>query len=223
MTDRQAIRAKVFEKRLRRNLANWPEAIRAFDAAVANDMDFDPDGSIPKEAWANIAVGLYLKGANPFWQREALRGAWAYSSWDVTRRAAAEQIPLLAMFKAAEFPPLEGLPDEITVWRGTAGIDKHHAERGLSWTPNRGHACFWAFFMSEKMQRGTPLVITRTIQTDLIVYYEENEHAPEVVFVAEPQSVVDTCESEWLIAAREWRADVPPGYIDPRAEWDVSK
>lgn len=221
MTDRQAIRAKVFEKRLRRKLASCPEAIRAFDAALRDDMDFNPDVSIPQQVWASIAIGLYLKRAGVFWQREALRGAWAYSSWAVSRVAAAERIPVLDLFRSAQFPLSEGMPEEVLVWRGTAGIDKHSAERGLSWTPNRGHACFWAFFMSERMQRGKPLVITRTVPSASILYLDETEHFEEVVFDAEPESAVDTCEGDWLIAAREWRETIPPGFIDPRAEWDV--
>lgn len=218
MTDRQAIRAKVFEKRLRRKLAEHPDAIRAFDAALTDDTDLEP-GVIPKETWPMIAIGLYLKGVNPFWQREALRGAWAYDSIEVSRIAAAERIPVITLFKVAKFALPEGMPDQVQVWRGTAGIEKQVAERGLSWTNNRGHACYWALFLSKCAKLGKPLLIQRMIPTASIFYFDDSDYMSEVLFDATPEATVDGCESEWLTAARKWREDVPPGQIDPRADW----
>lgn len=130
---------------------------------------------------------------------------------------------LLATLAQMQFPLPPGLPDVVTVWRGTAGVPFWVALQGLSWTLDRGVACKYALIRSREFS-GPPLVVRAEIPASSIVFYSNAWREREVIFdgparKAAPDDAHDTWEASacaWMTqSARELLQAISDGSLTP--------
>jgi hypothetical protein len=188
------------------NLRPWVgcSAAKYVDAAVAGDADaaFSLTISLPNEQRGALAVAFWESGV----AREAFRAVLA-SVWDHDHahliRAARTRPRLRAMFRDAAFP-LPALPDNVTAWRGTNGISRSRAARGMAWTLDRDTACWFAMrFASFK---GRPMVLQADIPSSSVALYHDEGGEREIVVFNVHDAVIDGSEEDWREGAQRRHA-----------------
>ena len=66
-----------------------------------------------------------------------------------------------------------GLPTEITAYRGVAGMTVGQARRGMSWTLDRDRS---EWFAGRNSERGTPIVLEATIsKPNVLAVFDDPE------------------------------------------------
>jgi hypothetical protein len=229
--DRQAIRARAF---LRRLLGALPPECRSL---LHNAIAGKGGGSVvvvavPEELRGHVPVALYFAGAPAPALRDALRDVWIRDDRRVVRIARAEGNCLLPMFHRAAFP-LPDLPPLLTVWRGVRAANLERARRGMSWTTNRGFACWHATLDGHRKGAGAPLVVRRQVPRECVVYHNTCGHTgDEVILDAPIAGEVDGDEADWRAAAERCAAteaarlleSEPPASVSPTLDaLDVSE
>jgi hypothetical protein len=207
--DRDKIRGRALCKRVLARLPAAGEARDLFNAALAGTgSGHDALADAPRDMWGLIVVALYYSGVAPDALRPLLRLAWRDRWLDFIQAARAEGNCLIPTFRYAAFPLPEGLPAEVTVWRGMRGAGVQETVKGFSWTMDRDAACAIAMVLYRASRsQGRPLVVRRTVQRERIVYYDpasETQDYSEVLFDAPPAGDVDGDEADWRAAADRW-------------------
>jgi hypothetical protein len=111
------------------------------------------------------------------------------------------------MFRIAEFPVADHLPDVVDIWRGTGGVTLDLARKGLAWSTDRDVACWFAceYF---RTPRHDPLVIRASVaKTDLFVPYNASDE-DEVIYFDGHHAVVDGNLTDWKVAAPRRTAEI---------------
>ena len=121
------------------------------------------------------------------------------SIWDTNHKfvmhAARTHERVRDMFKYAEFPIPDELPETIRVWRGVSGIPANKARQGFSWTTDRNVACWFAVRMDNA---GKPLVITAQVPKRDVLYYSSDRHEQELLLLNPPKKAsIDGSEEDW--------------------------
>lgn len=145
---------------------------------------------------------LHDNGATPEMVRDVLIPAWECLH---ARVAGIEKTKdIIQLFKFAEFPIPDSLPETITVWRGTVGVTVEQARRGYSWSLHRACSCYFALVQWQKEEgfKGRPLLLRREVKKRDLVYFNQIEYSSgviysEVLIDAPPAGEVDGCEDDW--------------------------
>ena len=121
---RRARRATNLVARVRRQLANDSVALGYFEAAV-QEQSFGVDAilSAPQSIMGSIVVALYLLRLPPENLKDAFLEAWYVSHRSVTTAARENGNCFFPMLRYLRMQPPLGTPPEITIWRGTAGVN----------------------------------------------------------------------------------------------------
>lgn len=195
----------LIEQRLRSILEEWAEP----HLAAALEGDIDAASNLVYAA-SNDKRGIL---AVAFWRyrvpivayRTLLSMAWDHDH-ELVINAAGNRRTLRAMFSYAAFP-LPELPDVVRVWRGTSGITRAQAARGLSWTLERDVACWFAMRHVETSKR-TPLVLACDVpRADILLYHDERGEKEVVTFRA-PTPWIDDRPEEWRHAYEKHQARI---------------
>ena len=135
------------------------------------------EGGMPKEAF-----------------REVLGSIWDANHKFVLHAARSHELVRL-MFKYAEFPISDELPETIRVWRGVSGIPANKARQGFSWTTDRNVACWFAVRMDDV---GMPLVVTAQIPKRDVLYYSNYRTENELLLLNPPKkATIDGSVEDW--------------------------
>lgn len=127
-------------------------------------------------------------------------GAYLSSVWVHDHRwvieAARNRRTLAYMFRYANFPLPQELPDVVTLWRGTSKLPIAEARAGYSWTNDRDVACWFA--MGNAKRDGSPLVLAAEVaKTDIVLFHLERNES-EAVLIRPPASVrIDGTPDDW--------------------------
>jgi hypothetical protein len=150
---------------------------------------------------------IYLMGLPENCLRLALADGWHNSHKKILQRTKT-RAELVRWFRAANYQN-SMLPDELTIWRGTSGASQQSAAWGYSWSTNRSTA---AWFAMRHPQRGTPLVLRRTIKRSEVLYYSNYMHESECVVATWGPCAVDGDLVEWkeLASAEQTRVELAP-------------
>ena len=121
------------------------------------------------------------------------------SIWDTNHKfvmhAARTHERVRLMFKYAEFPIPDDLPETIRVWRGVSGIPANKARQGFSWTTDRNVACWFAVRMDSV---GKPLVITAQVPKRDVLYFSSERYEQELLLLNPPKkATIDGSEEDW--------------------------
>ena len=159
----------------------------------------------PDRVRGHLVAWVYKAGLGQRVLRGALFQAWSHDhGW--TLQAAGSYRTLERWFKAAAFELPPGLPDPLTLWRGTTGLPLWNAAGGVSWTTRPGVAAWFA--CSYGLRRpGAPLVMRRVVPLKhVLLYTDERDEAEAVVIKPGPAEVVGD-EAWWreLAEAEEAR------------------
>jgi hypothetical protein len=140
--------------------------------------------------------------ARTMWRTKVPRPAFrAFFScvWDHDHReviAAAETRRRLAfMFRYADFPLPDWMPDTVRAWRGTSALPFAEAAAGYSWTTDRDTACWFAMRFAER--NGSPLVLAADIPKSDIVLFHTLRNESEAVTLKPPVAVIDGTPVDW--------------------------
>jgi hypothetical protein len=137
--------------------------------------------------------------------REVLGSSWD-SSHEFVMNAASSHERLRLMFKYAEFPIPDELPETIRVWRGVSGISAKNARQGFSWTTDRNVACWFAIRLDDV---GKPLVITAQIPKRDVLYYSNDRTENELLLLNPPKkATIDGSVEDWESGCLARDADV---------------
>lgn len=207
-TDRNAIRAKVYLRRVRAALQRDREASASFEEAIAGrGHGLDVLADTGPEMHGDIAMAMYLARVLPDKFRPVLRHAWLYNFHRVMFAVKDQRQSLIEMMRYAEFAIPDHLPETFTAWRGTAGRPLAEAAAGASWTLNRDFACFAALGLREG--QGDPLVLRRTIRrADVVAWFGFAGTIGEQEVIADHASAgaVDGDPDDWARGAARWVA-----------------
>lgn len=150
---------------------------------------------------AEWVLARYALGAPAEELREVLQTLWVADSGPIIRAASVRGVSVPALFRAAQFPIPDYLPDEFTVWRAAWG-DPDEVAKGLSWTPDQwaAHALAGELLAQGHSDTRRPVVVRRTIRRDQVVFVYAHR-AEEIVFDAPPvPGEVDGTEADWEAA-----------------------
>ena len=159
----------------------------------------------PNRLRGHVVAWAYKAGLRQRVLRQALFRAWNHDH-DWALQAAGSYRTLERWFKAAAFELPPGLPDPLTLWRGTTGVPLWKAAGGVSWTTRPGVAAWFACEYCLR-RRGDPLVIRRVVPLkDVLLYTDDRNEAEAVVLRPAPAEVVGD-EAWWrqLAEAEEAR------------------
>lgn len=169
---------------------------------LADTLAGDPDAAsrlctaMGNEQRGEAAVVLWQMGIPAPAYRAFLLGAWMHGHQHVLAAADNDVRRLQSMFEHAAFDT-SALPEELTVWRGTAGLDHHAAADGLSWTTSRPMACWFA--MRHASSLGSSLVLRRVVHRSEVAFFTNERNEAEVVIFggADKMPAVDGTPDEW--------------------------
>jgi len=212
-----ALRAARIERYLRSEL-DEPEDRRNFQRILDREETLGPDTSssevllwwCDEELRGLIALWLYWRyragECSVKVYQDALDTAWSYGSeWVVG--AARDRRQLRAMFRIAEFPVADHLPEVVDIWRGTGGVTLDLARKALSWSTDRDVACWFACAYL-RTRRLDALVIRATVaKTDLFVPYNARDE-DEVIYFDGHHAVVDADLTDWQVAGARRTAEI---------------
>jgi hypothetical protein len=172
-----------------------PWAVEYVEPAVRGDVDAAESLSAAagNENRGRLAVHLLQAGTPKEAYRVFLSAAWDHDHHHV--RNCAGSI-LESMFTYAAFPLPDSLPKVVTAWRGTSGISREKACRGISWTIDRDVACFFA--MRPRGEVENPLVLKCKVPRTSIMFYSNEREEREVLFFRGGIGiVVDGTPDDW--------------------------
>lgn len=122
--------------------------------------------------------------------------AWNHDHHHIINAAKTHRA-LTYMFRYADFPIPDELPEVVTVWRGTSVLTIDKAKIGCSWTLDRDVACWFAM----RHANSSPLVLIAKIPKSQIVMFEDEGDEREVVLVKPPTScAIDGNVDNWKIS-----------------------
>lgn len=163
------------------------------------------DGDVEAAFSLSCALENHKRGvvAVAMWRckvpREAFR-AYFSSVWDHDHRwvidAAKTRRCLAYMFRYAEFPIPDELPDVVRVWRGSSKLNMSEARQGYAWTTDRDTACWFAMRFADVY--GSPLVLAADVaKTDIALFHDERNER-EVVLMKPPANIlIDGNMEDW--------------------------
>ena len=152
--------------------------------------------------------------------REVLGSSWD-SSHEFVMNAASSHERLRLMFKYAEFPIPDELPETIQVWRGVSGISAKNARQGFSWTTDRNVACWFAIRLDDV---GKPLVITAQIPKRDVLYYSNDRTENELLLLNPPKkATIDGSVEDWESGCLARDADVENHKKKEREEMESAR
>ena len=131
--------------------------------------------------------------------RIALSRVWQHDHLEI-RRACPSLRKLNQWWRRATFD-VSMLPDPITIWRGTSGLDFFDAVFGLSWSTDRAIACWFAMKNVERFKK--PLVLKRTVRRRDVLFYTNERSEQEAVVIEVSPATTDGDPSDWQRAADE--------------------
>jgi hypothetical protein len=118
---------------------------------------------------------------------------------------------LRAMFKRAQFPIPEELPDTIQVWRGGYWKSVPDLQSGFAWTTNRDTACCFAVRHQMEIpdwpKEAYPLVITAHVPKSSLLMYSVRMNESEVICLDVKNAVVDGTAANWAECCRRFLAE----------------
>ncbi|MCE9681957.1 hypothetical protein [Halomonas alkalisoli] len=169
---------------------------------LAGTLDGDPVAasrlcvSMGNDQRGEAAVVLWQMAIPAPAYRVFLLGAWEHDHRHVLAAADYDASRLRSMFEHAAFDT-SALPKTLTVWRGTAGIDRHEAAAGLSWTTSRPMACWFA--MRHADQLGRPLVLRLEVHRSEIALFTNGRNEAEAIIFqdADVLPAVDGTPDDW--------------------------
>jgi hypothetical protein len=134
--------------------------------------------------------------------RELLASVWEHDHrWLMA--SVIQRRQLRSMFRYAEFSIPNALPSRVRIWRGTSGISRALAKRGISWSLDRAVACWFATRWSGA--RGVPLVLHAVVPRESLHLYYDGRDEREVVVFDVMQASPDGDPRAWHALGR--RAD----------------
>jgi len=152
--------------------------------------------------------------------REVLGSSWD-SSHEFVMNAASSHERLRLMFKYAEFPIPDELPETIQVWRGVSGISAKNARQGFSWTTDRNVACWFAIRLDDV---GKPLVITAQIPKRDVLYFSNERTENELLLLNPPKkATIDGSVEDWESGCLARDADVENHKKKEREEMESAR
>lgn len=153
---------------------------------LCNSLGNENRGAVVEMMWrAKVPVDAF---------RVFFRSAWNHDHHHVINAAKTHRA-LTYMFRYADFPIPDELPEMVTVWRGTSGLTIDKAKIGYSWTLDRDVACWFAMRFHTM-----PLVLTAQIPKSQIVLFVDVNEEREVVLVKPPTScAIDGNVDDWKI------------------------
>lgn len=151
--------------------------------------------ALPPYRRGELAAALYQDGLGAAGLRAALDFAWPEDRDALARHCLTER-RLKSMIAAAGFPI--DLPAQNDVWRGTNGLSRGDAERGLSWTLSRAAACIAAMDGS-----GAPLVLKSRVRRSQVLWLREGG---EVVLSRPGLVEIDGTAADWAEIATKQAA-----------------
>lgn len=179
--------------------------------AFAGDVDaaFSLSVALDNSKRGIVAVAMWQAKVN----REAFR-AYLSSVWTHDHRwvidAAQTRQRLAYMFRYAAFPPLDGLPAVVRVWRGTSKLNIDEARHGYSWTTDRDIACWFAMRFAEV--NGSPLVLAADVSRADIALFSNDRQESEILLMKPPSRAwIDGDERDWLTGYKRHESTMRPG------------
>lgn len=150
-------------------------------------------------ALANGKRGLF---AVAFWRMQApppafrcfLSEVWSHDHRHLIA-AAGTRRTLRAMFRYADFPKPDHLPDHVPIWRGTSKLTARQSARGLAWTTDRDCACWFAMRFADT--NGRPLVLRAETPRESIALFTDDRSESEAVVFDIRDPVVDGGPQDW--------------------------
>lgn len=196
---RRCVQARTFVKRTLSLLPVAGDGRNLFIDALAGGSALSAMRAQPAELRGRALVSLLLAGVHPAQMKGAIQCAWVADDPGIRRHMAAEGIPLLSVFEAADFPLPADMPESFVVWRGTAGINKATAENGLSWTPSREAACIYATDRMYKLNTyDNGLLLRRLVNKRDVIAYLEHPDCDELMINGNVDSHIDGYSSDIL-------------------------
>jgi len=197
-------RAFFLQQEIERHLPAYTE--KDFQNALA---DLDGQGimcTAPNGLRGDIARLLYLRlkagDCSPNTFREALDAAWNHDhGWVID--AVKNRRALHSMFKHAQFPVPEEMPEAIEIWRGVSGGTLWLAKRGISWTTNRDVACWFAMRFANT--ENAPLVLKAIVPKTAVFHLANDRDEYEVVCFDAPNAEIDGHPQDWREAQHRRR------------------
>ncbi|MCE9665959.1 hypothetical protein LY622_21240 [Halomonas sp. M5N1S17] len=174
----------------------WGEAFLADTLAGDTEAALNLCVAMGNQQRGEAAVALWEMGIPAPAYRAFLQLAWEHDYQHVIEAAFLRPVEVSELFDYADFDT-SALPERLTVWRGTAGIDYEAAAAGLSWTTNRRMACWFAMRYADRL--GSPLVLRREVRREDVAMYSNERVEGEVVLLDEPDELpeVDGTIEEW--------------------------
>lgn len=151
---------------------------------------------------AELMVQMFVYRAPSETLRTMLMRVWDHEHRHLLQAVGIRMVK--EIFRRADFPPPEGVPDTLTVYRGGFGITQRKLAAGLSWTTDRDIACFFA--MRHVIHSGAtdPMLLKATIRRDEIRMMEPDHRESEVVIFGARGSAIDGDPSEWADRCRRY-------------------
>jgi hypothetical protein len=138
--------------------------------------------------------------------RKCIRHFWKVDSRVILKAPGFSLERAREMFRRAQFPLPPDIAPVLQVWRGTTGRTLEQAREGLCWTLDRDAAC-WFATLYEGREHGDPLVVTTSIRSDQILFFDQDEglHEKEVVLDRLFDAEIDAGgEAEWRERGRRY-------------------
>jgi hypothetical protein len=151
--------------------------------------------ALTNELRGTVAVAMWRTRVQRETYREYLRSVWCHDHQFVIG-AAVDRRTLSYMFQYAAFPLPTGLPEVVTMWRGTSGLSVDTARKGYSWTTDRDTACWFAMRFPEL---GAPLLLTTGVAKNSVALFHNGTNESEAVLIRPPTNVhVDGGPDDWI-------------------------
>jgi hypothetical protein len=179
---------------LARNCVPWAEkyVVPAFagdvDAALslAVALTNAERGAVAVLMWrCRVPVGAF---------REFFSTVWRHDHREVIETARNPRT-LAALFRYAAFTLPAELPEVVTVWRGSSGLQLSEVKSGYSWSTNRDVACWFAMRFADR--NGSPLVLRADVSRPDIALFTNDRSESEAVLTRPPNARVDGDVSDW--------------------------
>jgi len=170
------------------------------DAAVFGDADAADSLTVacPNEYRGALAVAFWNCGVATPAFRAVLTSVWDHDHRYLIK-AARTRGRLQAMFRSADIlNPV--LPDVMSVWRGTIGLPRSRAMRGIAWSLDRDTACWFAMRYAEFKSR--PMVLRAQIPASAVALYHDKRDEREIVTFEVHHAVIDGGEHDWREGAK---------------------
>jgi hypothetical protein len=190
---------------LREQSAWYPDIGKMFDRVKAGDVETaDQMVTVLNNEHRGQFVRWCVMSKLPVpLLRVVIQTTWNHDDREMCKAAGRSAGTLYSWFKAADFPLPSGLPDPVTVYRGTSGIGAKLAPDGVSWTLDKRIA---AWFACTYRPRGEPLVLRRVAPLRDVLMYDNDRNEQElVIFNRWLPTTIDGDPDEWRRLALEYQ------------------